>query len=115
MEMPEKEVRTLTMNRNCPTALTYLDSGANNHCFANDIDFSIYTAFPIPQYSQVAIKNGKFHILGKDTVRKTFSLPNGQTVTITFHNVLYTPEFDTNLVSINYLNEKGYITNIKDG
>ena len=103
------------MNRNHPTTLIYLDSGANNHCFANDIDFSIYTAFPIPQYSQVAIKNGKFHILGKGTVRKTFSLPNGQTVTVIFHDILYTPKFDTNLVSINHLDEKEYITNTKDG
>jgi len=74
MEMPEKEVRTLAMNRNCSTALTYLDSGANNHCFANNIDFSTYTAFSIPQYSQVAIKNGKFHILGKGS-QKNFLTP----------------------------------------
>jgi len=103
------------MNRNHPTTLIYLNSGANNHCFANDIDFSTYTIFSILQYGQAAMKNSKFCIIGKGIVRKTFSLPNGQTVTITFHNVLYTPEFDTNLVSINYLNEKGYITNIKDG
>ena len=115
IEISEEEVRTLAMNRNHPTTLIYLDSGANNHCFANDIDFSTYTVFSILQYGQATMKNSKFCIIGKGIVRKTFSLPNGQTVTVIFHDILYTPKFDTNLVSINYLDEKEYITNMKDG
>ncbi|KAG6838025.1 hypothetical protein C0991_002586, partial [Blastosporella zonata] len=46
--MAAKEVDTL------PTAVTYADSGASNHCFVNKSEFSNYEQFDRPRYGQPA-------------------------------------------------------------
>ncbi|CAA7270907.1 unnamed protein product [Cyclocybe aegerita] len=79
--------------------LTYVDSGASDHCFTNKIDFSTYEPFHELCEGQAACRGAKFKILGKGTVEKTFT-SEGCKTTITFHNALHTPEFAANLVSV---------------
>ncbi|KAJ3496003.1 hypothetical protein NLJ89_g10542 [Agrocybe chaxingu] len=79
--------------------LTYIDSGASDHCFANKIDFSTYEPFYESCKGQAACQGAKFKILGKGTVEKTF-ISEGCKTTIMFHEALHTPEFAANLISV---------------
>ncbi|KAF8960208.1 hypothetical protein BDZ97DRAFT_1799960 [Flammula alnicola] len=51
-------------------SVTYADSGASNHCFANKSDFSTYELFDEPKEGQAASREARFKIHGKGTVVK---------------------------------------------
>ncbi|KAJ3493088.1 hypothetical protein NLJ89_g11093 [Agrocybe chaxingu] len=72
---------------------------ASDHYFANKTNFSAYELFPELHEGQVACHGAKFRILGKGTIVKTF-ISEGQWMTLTFHNVLHTPNFTANLISV---------------
>ncbi|CAA7270336.1 unnamed protein product [Cyclocybe aegerita] len=79
--------------------LTYVDSSASDHCFANKNDFSAYEPFIESCEGQAACRGARFKILRKGTVVKVF-ISEGQKTTITFYNALHTPEFAANLISV---------------
>lgn len=78
--------------------ITYTDSGASDHCFINQGDFTTYQS--LDNYtSQTAQIGSKLRILGKGTVHKFIN--NGDhMIVLDLTNVLHTPDLAANLVSI---------------
>ncbi|KAJ3492188.1 hypothetical protein NLJ89_g11264 [Agrocybe chaxingu] len=94
--------------------LTYVDSGASDHCFANKNDFSAYELFPETREGQAALRGAKFKILGSGTVRKSF-ISEGRRTSITFHNALHTPDFAANLISVSKFDAARFKVLFADG
>lgn len=87
--------------------ITYADSGANNHYFANKTDFSTYTKFPEVKEGQAATKSSRFVIHGTGSVEKKY-LSNNKSTTFTFSNALHTPDFAANLISVSKFDDAGF-------
>lgn len=79
--------------------ITYANSGASNHCFANKTDFSTYELFVGVREGQAASKSARFRIHGKGTVIKHY-ISDEKATQMIFTNALHTPDFAANLVSI---------------
>ncbi len=94
--------------------LTYADSGASNHCFANKSDFSTYEPFHSLQEGQAASKSARFKIHGKGTVVKTYESDHKR-VLMTFTNALHTPDFAAKLISISRLIQPGTMSILVGG
>lgn len=113
----DKFMETAMMAGNSGTGLdtlTYADSGASNHCFANKSDFSTYEPFLDHQEGQAASKTARFKIHGKGTVIKTYESDHKRAL-MTFTNALHTPDFAANLVSISRFDTAGYNVNFGGG
>ncbi len=94
--------------------VTYADSGASNHCFANRSDFSTYESFDVQQEGQAASKSARFKIHGKGTVVKTYESDHKRAL-MTFTNALHTPDFAANLISISRFDTSGFNINFGGG
>jgi len=85
---------------------TLIDSGALDHCFTNKELFIQINLLQQPTTGMTAGKQSTFHVEGGGKVRLRTNI-NGVSKTITFDDVLYTPELRSNLISISKLAEKG--------
>jgi hypothetical protein len=95
--------------------LTYIDSGASDHCFIDRMDFGVdYTAFDVPRVGQSASKGAKFRILGQGSVTKTVESPEGRT-TLKFNSVLHTPDLTANLISVGRFDIAGFSVTFGNG
>jgi hypothetical protein len=94
--------------------VTYADSGASNHCFANKTDFSNYELFDEPREGQAASREARFKICGKGTVIKHY-ISKDKRVKLIFNNALHTPDFAANLISISQFDQAGLTVTFGDG
>jgi hypothetical protein len=97
--------------------LTFIDSGASDHCFVSRADFgNDYVAFDVPREGQSASKGAKFRILGQGSITKTVESPgmNSRT-TLKFNSVLHTPDLTANLISVGRFDIAGFSVNFGDG
>jgi len=92
---------------------TLLDSGASDHCFADMSLFTSYTLFDQPTPGLTAEKGLTFKVAGKGNVKLQTDI-NGIKRIITFHDVLYTPSFQYNLISLARMSIKGAEICFKD-
>jgi len=94
--------------------LTYADSGATDHCFANREDFATYTAYTSPRTEHIANKGGTFRILGVGEVKHSI-IVNGRHTHLIFKSVIHTPDLSANLISISKFDDLGYFTTFGGG
>lgn len=106
-----------TPNANLANDLTYIDSGASDHCFINRADFgSDYVAFNALREGQSASKGAKFRILGQGSIMKVVESPglNARTM-LKFNSVLHTPDLTANLISVGRFDITGFSVNFGSG
>jgi hypothetical protein len=106
-----------TSNANSLGDLTYIDSGASDHCFVDRADFGTdYVPFDAPREGQSASKGAKFRILGQGSVTKVVESPglNART-TLKFNSVLHTPDLTANLISVGRFDIAGFSVNFGNG
>ena len=101
-----------TDSDNKPDILTLLDSGASDHYFVDSLLFTSYTPFNQLLPRLTAKKGLMFNVIGKGNVKFQTNI-GGVKRTITFGNVLYTPGFRSNLISMSKLSIKGAEANFK--
>jgi len=101
-----------TDSDNKPDILTLLDSGASDHYFADLSLFTSYTPFNQPLPGLTAEKGLMFNVIGKGNVEFQTNI-SGVKRTITFDDVLYTPGFRSNLISMSKLSIKRAEANFK--
>jgi hypothetical protein len=100
---------------NASESLTYIDSGASDHCFVSRADFgSDYVAFNVPREGQSASKGAKFRILGQGSVTKVVESPGVRT-TLKFSSVLHTPDLTANLISVGRFDIAGFTVAFGNG
>ena len=97
-------VYTNTHNR--INLLTLIDSGASDHCFANKSLFTTLTPLKEPTSGMSAGKGSIFRIIGEGYVEFDTEI-NGVKKHIMIDNILYTPELQSNLISVSKLGAKG--------
>jgi hypothetical protein len=96
-------------------SLTYIDSGASDHCFVNRADFgSDYIAFDVPREGQSASKGAKFRILGQGSVTKVVETLGARTK-LQFNTVLHTPDLTANLISVGRFDIAGFTVAFGNG
>jgi len=108
----ERPLVFCTDSDNKPDILTLLDSGASDHYFADLLLFTSYTPFNQPLPGLTAEKGLMFNVIGKGNVEFQTNI-GGVKRTITFDDVLYTPGFRSNLISMSKLSIKGAEANFK--
>ena len=94
--------------------LTYADSGATDHCFANCKDFAMYTAYTSPCTGRTANKGGTFRILSVGEVKHSI-IVNGWRTHLIFKSAVHTPDLSANLISISKFDDLGYFTTFGGG
>jgi len=92
---------------------TLLDSGTSDHYFADLLLFTSYTPFEQPSPGLTAEERLIFNVVGKGSVELQTNI-NRQKRTITFNNILYTPGFRSNLISVARLSTKGAEAHFKN-
>ena len=85
--------------------ITYADSAASDHCFVDIKDFVTYQP-STGKDGDTAAKGGKFTIAGMGRVDKR-AVFNGRIITLSFKDVMHTPDLSHNLISIGKLETKG--------
>jgi len=86
--------------------LTLLDSGASDYYFANLLLFTSYTPFNQLLSGLTAEKGLMFKVVGKGNIKFQTNI-NEVKRTITIDDILYTPSFRSNLISMSKLSIKG--------
>jgi len=89
---------------NKPEMLIFIDSSATNHCFVDRTMFTTYVSFEKPLAGLLA--GSSFNIVGKGSISSSTTI-NGVTRIIDIDNILYTPSFRSNLISVSKLIAKG--------
>jgi len=102
---PGKDPIILSTSReNKPEMLTFIDSSATNHCFVDRTIFTTYVLFEKPLASLSA--GSSFDIVGKGSI--SFSTTIDEVIRIiNINNVLHTLSFQSNLISMLKLIDKG--------
>jgi len=86
--------------------LILIDSGANDHCFADKSLFTIYKALKQLSVGLLANKGAMFSIIGKGNIEIITNIKDIRRK-VKFENVLHTPEMRSNLISLSRLEDKG--------
>jgi len=94
--------------------LTLIDSGANDHCFADKSMFLSYIPFERPSERLSIGKGSVFSIVGKGNVKFQTHI-NGKTRNIILEDVLHTPGLRSNLISVPKLERKGTSVIFRNG
>jgi len=102
-----------TDSNNKSNILMLLDSGANDHYFADLSLFTSYTPFNQPLSGLTAERGLTFKVVGKGNIKFQTNI-NGVKRTITIDDVLYTPSFRSNLISMSKLSIKGVEATFKE-
>ena len=106
---PGKDPIILSISgENKPEMLTFIDSGATDHCFVDRTMFTTYVPFEKPLAGLSA--GLSFDIIGKGSISFSTTI-NGVTRIIDIDNVLHTPSFRSNLISVSKLIAKGVDVN----
>ena len=103
-----------TQSANTPDILTFIDSGATDHCFADRSLFVSYNTLSKPSFGMSAGKDSTFDIIGKGKVEFQTSV-DGKTRTVSIKGVLHTPNLRSNLISVSQLGTKGVDVFFKGG
>ena len=93
-------------SNNKSNILMLLDSGASDHYFANLSLFTSYTSFNQPLSGLTAKRGLTFKVIKKGNIKFQTNI-NGVKRTITIDDVLYTPGFRSDLISMSKLSIKG--------
>jgi hypothetical protein len=109
-----KEEETLLMafhtkNHKCEQDVWYLDTGCSNHMCGSKSLFShlneeFHTTVSFGDHSKV-------NVMGKGDIQIRTKKDTIETIP----NVFYIPDLKSNLLSLGQLQEKGYVTTIKNG
>lgn len=90
----------------------FIDSGATVHMCA---DRMLFTALDLAHEGNVTVANGEIiPVKGKGDV-KLFLMNQGEQIEVTLSDVLWVPQLDGNLVSVNQLDKKGFVVEFRDG
>jgi len=102
---PNKNPDVFNTNvKNKPEMFTFPDSSATNHCFADRMLFTSYA--PLEQSLIGLSARSTFDIVGKGSISFSTTI-DGVTRIIDINDVLHTPSFQSNLISISKLIAKG--------
>ena len=82
-----------------------MDSAASDHCFVDIKDFATYQE-SMGKDGETVAKEGKFTITGIGRVNKRVVF-DGRTITLSFKDVMHTPDLSHNLISIGKLETEG--------
>lgn len=96
-----------------PRVNTFKDSGATDHCYVRREDFTTYSTIPI-RHGKAAKRGTQFSIVGIGSVTKILPV-EGRLVSMTFTNVLHTPDLSANLISVSRLDSMGCTTTFGGG
>jgi len=103
-----------TQSENTPDILTFINSGATDHCFADRSLFVSYDTLSKPSFGMSAGKDSTFDIIGKGKVEFQTSV-DGKTQTVSIEGVLHTPNLRSNLISVLQLGTKDVDVFFKEG
>jgi len=95
-----------TQSENTPDILTFINSEATDHCFADRSLFVSYTTLSKLYFGMLVEKDSTFDIIGKGKVKFETSVDR-KTRRVSINGVLYTPNLRSNLISVSQLSTKG--------
>lgn len=95
----ENSIIFCTQSKNTLDILTFINSRATNHCFADRSLFISYTTLSKLYFGMLAEKDSTFDIIGKGKVKFKTSV-DGKTRRVSINSILYTSNLRSNLISV---------------